>query len=178
MKEILSVIATNRISKGSFDNQSKELKDEYPLRAYIQIMNYYKRFGLYKSSEKITHQGYNGRINWNKTIHKANKILQDNNVLFYPFILNKVRDKDVFLSECMDFVLNDAVKYKLFIDRILTYKGKFSKKIFSNFEFVCRQLIQMKANYFKDEEKKLIDSLIEYFRWKSRLTDNMRLLTL
>ena len=91
--------------------------------------------------------------------NKVNKILQDNNVLFYPFILNKVRNKDVFLGECMDFIMNDAVKYKLFIDRILTYKGKFSKKVFNNFDFVCRQLIQIEGNYFKDEEKKLILSI-------------------
>lgn len=178
MKEILAVISMNRINKGSFDNNTKALRDEFPLRSYLEVMNYFRKYGLYKSTEKYTQEGYNGRINWNKTINRANKILQDKDVMFYPFILNKVRDKDIFISECMDFVLNDALKYKSLITRIINYNSKFNNKLFSNIKYVINHLKQIKSSYFKDSEKKLIDSLIEYFSWKSRLKDNMRMLTL
>ncbi|WP_314039255.1 LlaJI family restriction endonuclease [Gemella morbillorum] len=176
MKEILSLLSANKSKKyGSFDSDEN---DEFPLKAYIQVANYYRKFGLYKSTEKITQEGHNGRINWNKTINKANKIFQDNNILFYPFILNKVRDKDVFLGECMDFVLYDATKYKFFIDKVISYKSRFHNKIFNNINFVCNQLKQLKSSYFKDSEKKLIDSLIKYLIWKSISKEDMKLLTL
>lgn len=177
MKEILSLLSSKRINKGSYDNDLKNLKEEIPLRAYIHIVNYYRKYGLYKSTEKATCQGYKGKINWPKTMNKANKIFQNDNILFYPFIINKVKDVDVFISECMDYVLNDAAKYQLVIDKIINYKSKFNSKIFSNIDNVCDKLNQIKALYFKDLEKKLIDSLIEYFTWKTKLKDNMKMLT-
>lgn len=179
MREILSVISSNRIKvKGSFDNDSKDLKEEFPLRAYINIANYYKKFGLYKNQERYSVVGYNGRINWNKTINKSNKIFQEDTVLFYPFILSKIRSKDVFISECMDFILSDAFKYIKLIDKVISYKPRYNNKIFNNFPLVCNKLKQLKSKYFKNSEKKLIDSLIEYLTWKTKLKDNVRMLTL
>lgn len=179
MKEILSVISSNRMkAKGSFDNNSKNLKEEFPLKAYLNIANYYKKFKLYKNLEKYSDIGYNGRIDWNKTINKSNKIFQEDSVLFYPFILNKLRDKDVFISECMDFILSDAFKYIKLIDKIIPYKSRFNNKIFKNLTLVCNKLKQLRPKYFKDSEKKLIDSLIDYFTWKSNFEDNVRMLTL
>lgn len=179
MKEILSVISSNRLKvKGSFDNNTKDLKEEFPLRAYLNIANYYKKFGLYKSQERYSDVGYNGRINWNKTINKSNKIFREDSIMFYPFILNKVKDKDVFISECMDYVLNDAVKYIELIDKVISYRIRYNNKIFSNLNLVCNKLKQLRSKYFKDSEKKLIDSLIEYFVWKTNLKDNVRMLTL
>lgn len=178
MKEILSVISSNRMkAKGSFDNDIKDLKEEFPLRAYLNIANYYKKFGLYKNQEGYSDEGYNGRINWNKTINKSNKIFQENTILFYPFILNKVRDKDVFISECMDFILSDAFKYIKLIDKVISYRPRHNNKIFNNLTLVCNKLKQLRARYFKDSEKKLIDSLVEYFAWKSNLKDDVRMLT-
>ncbi len=175
MKKILRLIAMNQSNKGGFDNGDK---GEFPIRAYIYIANYYKKHGLYTANEKYYKKGYDGNIDWNKTINKSNKIIQKNGLLFFPFVLKKTRDTSVFISECMNYVLGDANEYRDIIEMILPYTQKTKNTMFNNKKYVIAKLKQIKNNYFKDSEKKLIQSLIEYITWKSEVKDNVRLLTL
>ncbi|QIK57936.1 LlaJI family restriction endonuclease [Erysipelothrix sp. HDW6A] len=175
IKKILTLISMSRISSGSFDNGEKK---EFPVRAYWEIANYYKKFGLYKDSEKYNELGYVGNVDWNRTVNTSNKLIVKNGIIFSPFVLRKTRNKSVLLSECMDFALGDAANYSEMISVIFNYNRKGNNRIFENLEYVTIQLNRIKANYFKDAEKRLIHGLIEYMEWKSRLKDNVRLLTL
>ncbi len=175
MKQILKLIAINQSNKGSFDNGDK---GEFPIRAYIHIANYYKKYGLYTANEKYYKKGYDGNIDWNKTINESNKIIQKNGLLFFPFVLKRTRDTSVFISECMNYVLGDADGYRDIIEIIIPYNQKTKNSIFNNTKYVIAKLKQIKNNYFKDSEKRLIQSLIEYITWKSEVKDNVRLLTL
>ena len=63
MKKIVEVIFRNRSSVGSSDIGDK---DEFPVLAYKNILNYYKKYGIYHSYRKFTKTGYQGKINWKK----------------------------------------------------------------------------------------------------------------
>ncbi|MGL5042634.1 MAG: LlaJI family restriction endonuclease [Fusobacteriaceae bacterium] len=175
MKQILYILSKNKATYGSFD---KGLKGEFPIKAYIGILRHYKKYGLYVSNEKYYETGFMGNIDWNKTINQSNKVVQDKGIVYFPFVIKKTRDKQVFISECMKFVLSDANKYKDFVATIITYDDCSRDKTFSNLRYILNELKKLSNIYFKDIEKKLIENLISYVEWKSRSKDNVRLLTL
>lgn len=175
MKQILYILSKSKSTYGSFD---KGLKGEFPVKSYYGILNHYKKYGLYLSNETYFENGYEGNVDWTRTINKSNKVVQKNGVVFFPFVIKKTRDKSVFISECMDYVLRDASNYRDFITTIIPYQSKNKNPIFRNLRYVLSELKRIRNLYFKDIEKKLINNLINYIEWKSKNKDNVRLLTL
>ena len=175
MKQILYILSKSKVAYGSFD---KGLNGEFPVKSYHGILSHYKKYGLYLSSESYFENGYEGNVDWSRTINKSNKVVQRNGVLFFPFIVKKTRDKRVFISECMNYVLSDASKYRDFLTTIIPYEYKNRNPLFKNLTHVINELKKIRNLYFKDIEKKLISNLINYIEWKSRSKDNVRLLTL
>lgn len=176
LRKILNIFTSINVkSEGNVDVGENE---QFPIKSYLELYGYYKRFGLYKSIEKYKESGFYGNVDWNRTINLKDKILQKNGIIFDSFIITKNRDVDVFLGECMDFVLSDASNYSDILDIVRKYRSLYSNKIFNNIDLVIKILNSMKNRYFKDIEKKLIQNIINYFNWKSSSKDNFRLLTL
>lgn len=179
INKLINIIALNRISQGSFDFDDGN-KDEFPIKAYLYVLDYYKKYGLYIAAEKYEEFGYEGNIDWNRTINKSNKIMQKKGIVFFPFVLRKVKDINMLISECMNYVLEDATLYRKHLQFIFPYKavnlGDLNSK-FSNVEYILKELYKVQNNYFKDSEKKLIKGLIEYFRWKSNHNEFVPLIT-
>lgn len=176
MKKILELLTVIKATYGSFD---KGEKNEFPLRGYLDVLAYYKKYNLYTKELKYTDKGYSGKINWKKTIRESNKIMTTNGILFTPFVLNKRKNENVFLSRCMDFVLTDASQnYGELIKPIIRYRTIFNSKKTREFTTIVKELYKIKNNYFKDSEKRLISGLIKYFEWKSAPKKGFKLLTL
>ena len=175
MKQILYILSKSKASYASFD---KGIKGEFPIKAYLGILMHYKKYGLYLSNEQYYENGYAGNIDWNRTINKSNKIIQKKGVMFFPFTIKRTRDKSVFISECMNYALSDASRYKKFINTIMPYEYNNENNIFKNLRYVLIELKRIRNLYFKDIEKRLINNLIEYIEWKSITRDNFRLITL
>jgi hypothetical protein fgonA2_02319 len=175
MKQILYILSKSKSSYGSFD---MGVKGEFPIKAYLGILVHYKKYGLYLSNEQYYKNGYAGNADWNRTVNKSNKIIQKKGIIFFPFILKKFKDKSVFISECMNYVLSDASKYKDFINAIMPYEHIHQSNMFNNLQYVLNELKKIKNSYFKDIEKRLISNLIEYIEWKSTTRDTVLLITL
>lgn len=175
MKQILRIVSRKKASSGSFD---KGEKGEFPIKAYLGILSHFKKYGLYLANERYFFNGYEGNVDWNRTINKSNKVVQNKGIIYFPFVIKKSKDKRVFISECMEFALSDASKYKDFITSIIPYDLKEKNKKFSKLSYVINELKQLRSLYFKDIEKKLIQNLIDYMEWKSKNKENVRLLTL
>lgn len=175
MKQILYVLAKSKASNGSFD---KGVKGEFPIKAYLGILMHYKKYGLYLADERYLEKGYAGNVDWDRTVNLSNKIIQKKGVIFFPFVIKKNRDKSVFISECMNYVLSDASKYRSLISTIMPYESVNKDSIFRNLKYVINELKKIRNMYFKDIEKRLINNLIEYMEWKSKAKNNVRLLTL
>lgn len=175
IKQILYILSKNKSSYGSFD---KGINGEFPIKSYYDILNHYKKYGLYLSNESYFKYGYEDNIDWVRTINKSNNVVQKCGIIFLPFIIKRTREKNVFISECMSYVLADASNYRNFITTIIPYKYKNINPLFKNLKYVINELKKIRNMYFKDIEKKLITNLINYIEWKSRSKDNIRLLTL
>lgn len=175
LKKIINIIAKDERSKGSYNLNNK---DEFPYKAYFDVAMYYKKYGLHFHEYKEEKIGYAGNINWNKTFKKSKKYISDNNVVFIPFVINKKFTLNNFISECMEYVLTDVyLNYNKYLDGVVLYNNKVQNSIFKNFELCYKQLISIKNRYFKDTEKKLIEALINYFKWKSQHSNSVKIVT-
>ena len=175
LKKILNVIVDIDRTNGSNNLGNSDL---FPFKSYFDIVFYYKKYGLHFSIEKEEVKGYSGNINWTKTFKKSQKYITNNSIIFLPFILNKKYNLGNFISECMEFILTDVfINYSAYFTGAIPYKKNLINPIFNNFELCYKKLISIKNRYFKDFEKKLINAIINYFKWKSQNSKNIKMLT-
>lgn len=150
----------------------------FPLVAYKNVCDYYSLHGLYLEMEQNYKYSYGGKINWKQTIEKSNKVISDKNLLYLPFIVENKNSKEVFLTDCMKYILSNG--YSLFgryFNIGIPFYMHEKNNIFNDFSRVIRELKIIKQEYFKDLERKLIDNMISYFEWKNMESDTGLLLT-
>lgn len=161
-KYITEVKSSSQASKyiGYQDN----FESDYPFDAFFKVYDYYRKYGIYKEEETLIKQNCNYKVSWKDTIRKSNVIVSNENLIFYPLYSKKKSTKDVFISECMTFVINYTIKNFGFFIKMSPVRGKECKIDFlANKEYTLRQLYQYKNTIFKDYQKDLINSLIRFF---------------
>lgn len=107
-------------------------------------------------------------------------MINKDNLIIFPFYLEKSSDTYVFLTECMQYVLEDGYNvYGKYFNEGIPYKFESSikEKISNSLDNVIDKLISVSRNHFKDIEKKLIKNLIDYFKWKVNASNTTLLLT-
>ena len=173
MKEILFLI-----TKGISFNFSKNSNNAFPIDSYLMIQDYYKQYGLHFVTTRLYVQGYDGHIDWHRTIGKSDKIIQNNGVIYLPFVTIKFRKNYEFIAECMEFVLNYVYqRLSKYLNFLTPYSKKIRNPIFSNSTRCVKELKKNKNYFFKDIEKKLIDALINFFEWEASHSDNISIVT-
>lgn len=69
------------------------------------------------------------------------------------------------------------MNYSNYFTGAIPYNKNLINPIFNNFELCYKKLISIRNRYFKDFEKKLINAIINYFKWKSQNSKNIKMLT-
>lgn len=161
---LFSAIFKEQLENADLYIDNNEFECSFPFRSFYEIYNYYIQFGLYKETEVITQASYSGNISWKDTIRKSSNIISNGNLIFLPFFIKQTLDKQVFLSECMTFAINYTLRnFPYFV------KGRSPKDNTTNFdywnnkEYIVGRLRKIYSNTFKDIDKKLIISLIDFF---------------
>lgn len=168
MKMISSTKLTNE--DGTYEN--------FPLNSYLYICNYYKKYGLYSETRNKKEKSYKGRIDWRNTIKKSNKVISGNNLVFLPFIVEKNIYLEVLITECMIYALEEGFnRFGKFFDAGININKKTNNPIFRNKDIVIRKLNLLRAEYFKDGERLLLDHLIKYFKWSNTSKNRTILVT-
>ncbi|WP_164993375.1 LlaJI family restriction endonuclease [Macrococcus sp. DPC7161] len=159
----------NNIRKSSLDKSiasiglNKEINENYPMKAFFDIYEYYKKFGLFYNEEKESKFGLSGKINWNKTIKKSPIILSKRNIIYSPFVVDKNKNNTVFISECMAYAINSTIdKLSIFLnlDKI---DYKYKEINWENRNKIVVHLREELNKTFKDSQRKLILNLIDFF---------------
>jgi hypothetical protein len=151
--------------KSYLNDTTKDLLSEsYPLRAFYNVLSYYKKYGLYREEILIETQGYSGKYDWKKTVVKSNKVISEGKLLYMPFHIKKKYIENVFISECMAYVINETFGLLSFILRNRVHVDiEYNKELFLNRDFVLLKLKSLKGKIFKDINKKLVSDLITFF---------------
>ena len=99
-RDILLLLETLRIHTEKTESRVNQPDiDKYelvnlPVQAYLAVIyDYYSR-GYYKERETIYSNAKRGKIDWNRTIKKNIKYLQDDEVLFLDFTTRRNQIKD------------------------------------------------------------------------------------
>lgn len=150
----------------------------FPLREYLAICQFYNKFGLYTEQEKFTEQGYKGRINWKRTISKSNKVINNNNLVFLPFTIDKKMDQYVFITYCMEEVLNDGYKkFGRYFKMGVNYSVNRQQMNDYQMKNAIKQLKMLTQKHFKDSTLNLIRNLIKYFEWSCSFNGSIHITT-
>lgn len=155
-------------SLNALDNKYVEdeenFESDYPFEAFYKVYDYYKKYGIYKEEEEIYSQNGISKVSWKKTIQKSNIINCNGNMIFLPIYSKMKTKKDVFISECMTFIINYTIKNFYYFIQLPPIQDKEYKIDFlANKEYTLRQLYQCRNIMFKDHQKKLINALITFF---------------
>lgn len=145
-------------------NLSDELSTNFPFYHFNGVYNYYKIFGLYSQRIEYYKEGIHGRISWKETINKSNKIINKKGVFFNPIISIKSREDFNFISECMIYIINSTLDKFSFLFDVPRIPEEQSINI-SEYDtsFILSELHKIKSRIFKDNEKKLLFHIIEFF---------------
>ena len=143
-----------------------------PFRAYLHILDYYYKHGLYMQATQVYRQGFSGKIDWNRTIRKSQKIISGDNLLFLPFEVKQIERKHTFIGECMRFVINDGyIQFGKYagVGELIDNEG-YSYN-FSDRKNIVKQLKEEEGKHFRDSEIQLIRTLMQYFKWEGSMTE-------
>jgi len=146
-----------------------EFISDYPFASFFEVYKYFQQYGIYHEELTEIKPNVNGKIAWKQTIQKSNVIVNNGNLLFSPLYKKRKRAYNVFLSECMAFVINHTIRsFPLFI-KLPNINYKLSSFDFiKHREYTIKQLILIKNKVFKDTQKNLIRSLIDFFEQYNR----------
>ncbi|MGD1818347.1 MAG: hypothetical protein ACPKOI_00495 [Pleomorphochaeta sp.] len=173
---IYSLILRYNKSISSKNDKDTNL-DQFPILEYIDIFNYFKKFGLYQSTSKSYNKNYKGKINWKKTILSKNSIYQDKSIIFIPPIFTENNSESTFLSYIMDYILFDGYNLLFkYIPKFPKYTKKYNK-LKNDFKksVIIKKLLKELKSQKKDFNKKLILNCINYLKWKANFNGNVRL---
>ncbi|MFT9817775.1 hypothetical protein [Lysinibacillus sp. NPDC056185] len=144
-------------------------ESSYPFNAFFEVYKYFKNYGLYHETNTIIKPGNNGKISWKDTIRKSQVIINEKNVIFSPLYIKRNYTEEVFLTECMAYVINKTIRvFSSFINLKSVQNINIHEEAFENKDYVVSKLRVIATRLFKDKEKKLIKALIEYFENKNQ----------
>lgn len=136
---------------------------DYPFKAFYEVYDYLQKYGIYKEKDITVREGLSGRLSWKDTIKKSNKIISGGNLIFSPLYTYKKNYNDVFLTECMAFIIDYTIDF--FSDFLIMKKSgvRYSFDFLNNIEYVIKQLNVYQSKIFKDTQKHLVQSMIDFF---------------
>lgn len=137
---------------------------DYPFAPFFEVYRYYQKYGIYRESNTIIKANANGDISWKATIQKSELIISDDNLIFSPLFKKKKKHENVFLSECMVFVINHTINCFPYFISLPQIRYKFSSFDFlKHRQYTIEQLKRIYNKTFKDCTKKLVKDLISFF---------------
>lgn len=136
---------------------------DYPFKPFYEVYDYFQKYGIYKEQEIQVVKGMTGKVSWKDTLRKSNKIISDGNLIFSPFYVSKKNFNEVFLTECMAFIIDYTID---FFNAFLSMKKtgiKYRFDFLNNIDYVLLQLKTRQSTIFKDSQKHLIQSMVNFF---------------
>lgn len=136
----------------------------YPFGAFFQILNHYRRYGLYFDDVRTVTPN-RGKINWKRTIESTGFYPVNGRLAFHPLIRESSVRTNNFISEAMIFAINHTIDlFGPLIKANRISSGIQSKIDLESYGAVVQQLLRIRAETFNDRNLRLLDALIEFYR--------------
>lgn len=163
---LFNILIKNELDKNQdYIGDMSDYESSYPFKSFFEVYKYYLNYGLYQEVNESIKNGYNGKISWKNTIRKSQVIMSQGSFIFLPLYVKKSYSEQVFLTECMVYVINHTVeKFSAFLHLKGVSGVNVQTELYKNKEFIISKLHLIYTKTFKDIERKLILSLIDFFK--------------
>lgn len=154
--------ATAKKYLGYIENEMYD--SDYPFKQFYEIYDYYRLYGLFREQDNQIKRNVPGKVSWSSTIRKSQKIISEGNLIFTPLYTVRKNYRQVFITECMAFVIDYTIDYFhnfLRMQKTGQAMGRFD--FLGNIDYVVMRLREAQNEVFKDVHKKLIQNLIDFF---------------
>lgn len=163
-RDILLLLETLRIHTEKTESRVNQPDiDKYelvnlPVQAYLAVIyDYYSR-GYYKERETIYSNAKRGKIDWNRTIKKNIKYLQDDEVLFLDFTTrrNQIKDNELIT------MIHEYCVYESFrkLGWIFTEYVPPKPRIAFNYRLFKSTITERLLRTFDDKNKQLFQNML------------------
>lgn len=142
---------------------------DYPFVEFLEIYDYFEKYGIFFEKKRRIKQGENGSYAWKKIISKSNVYFNGNNIIYTP-LYSKINYKQLsYISSAMTYVINSTIDNFTFLFDLKKAPVLYqSESEFSSPVFVINKLAAEATRIHKDDEKQLVRSLIAFFEFKKR----------
>lgn len=166
MSLLFNTLIKNELDKNQdYIGDMIDYESNYPFKSFFEVYKYFLNYGLFQETNNSIKPGYNGKFSWKDTIRKSQVIMSQNSIILMPLYVKKTYSEQVFLTECMAYVINYTVeKFSAFLNLKSVTGINVKLEVFNNKDFVISKLHLIHAKAFKDVEKKLIRSIIDFFK--------------
>ena len=167
-KAIIALIKSIQISKSDLGDDSgryseRENDSSFALDSYLWIIKDYLQHGIYYNREKAFHNGYDGKINWKKTM-QTTPTISGKNVVYLDTIAESKREKDNLIVEIHKACIKKSIDsigwlFGLSSNRIRTPKMTNQRK-----QAWLNALRSELDQSFDDDKKELLSRMIDVIR--------------
>lgn len=155
-----------------------EVKNSFPLKAYLDICNYYVQHGFHFSQAYSYTYGYSGKIDWSRTLKYSPNYIQGKQVHYIPYVISKKNQLETIITSAMKYVLEEGYKkVGEYFEIGVPYLNHEDNRKTSE-ESTLSELRYIKSKIFNDYELGLVNSLIAYFEWRTRHQDEFIMITM
>ncbi|WP_436960591.1 hypothetical protein [Staphylococcus xylosus] len=154
---------------------TKDLEENFPFRAFLNVYEYYKKYGLYKKEIHTKKYGYDGEIDWKSSIEKSSLIFNNNNIIFIPLVIREKLYHYEFLSKCMAYIINSSADTLSIFIPITKVHYDYKDIDWRNTKRIIKELRKLLRSSFKDIDKNLILSIIQFFENKNHVTNGIKI---
>lgn len=150
----------------NLDQQSERINNSfYSLLSFWRVYSYYLRYGWYHQELIQSRLGDHGRIDWHRTVQIAPKLIDGGNLYFGGFYRYRRQEQTNFVTLCMKYVIYHTIS--LFGDLLaIPYPEELSSIVPAqlNPEAAVAELSDLLSRTFKDRDRELLISLINFFQ--------------
>lgn len=145
---------------------SEKTKNELPIYAYLNVIDYFLKYGYYRQRECCYKIQKQGKISWNKTIKKVSPIVSKKSIIYLDFVTKKESPVDnELLSIINRFCVYEAFKNTGCLFTSFIPKDPHIKCREKLFTFVLKAKI---TKTFNDKDRLLFLNMLDIVRFSSK----------
>lgn len=171
-KMVIKSIEKTQKSMSEFSETNEKFFYVSNLYFLNEIIKHYNQYGLLLEVEKDYKPSQNGNIKWNKTISKIIPKLNNGNMIYDKFIVEKKNQETSMLTKIIAKVIFEGTtRYSFYMD-IIDTGVDYSDINGWSVNLLIEQLYDMKNRTFKDYMHHVINCLIKYLQNESVKSTN------
>lgn len=142
---------------------AKDEKVEFPIHAYIFLINHFLNNGYYKEKEVQYKKSTNGKINWSRTIKQIRPEFINDNPIFLKFITKKINyNEEEIITQIHKYCVHESFSKIGFIFSNIRPEKSTLK---FNADFFRSMILQKMSKTFDEKTQLLLKNMLDLINY-------------